>query len=200
LNEIYKLSDPLQAMPIEGSILPETYNYTYGTSRIDLLARMQKAQSDLIDELWDGRDADLPIDTKEDAIILASIVERETGVSGERAHVAGAFMNRLRRGIRLQSDPTIIYGIDSKGFLDRGIRRSEIADKNNPYNTYQIDRLPPGPIAHPGRASIEAVLHPMKTDDLYFVADGTGGHAFAKTLAEHERNVANWRKIESANK
>ncbi|MDG1437966.1 MAG: endolytic transglycosylase MltG [Emcibacteraceae bacterium] len=200
LNELYNLTDPLEAMPIEGSILPETYNYTYGTSRIELLQQMQKAQSDLVDELWEGRDDDLPIDTKEDAIILASIVERETGIAGERAHVAGAFMNRLRRGIRLQSDPTIIYGIDPKGFLGRGLRRSEIADADNPYNTYQINRLPPGPIAHPGRESIEAVLHPLKTEDIYFVADGSGGHVFAKTLAQHKKNVVNWRKIEAANK
>jgi UPF0755 protein len=200
LNEIYKLTDPLETMPAEGSILPETYNYTNGTSRIDLLARMQKAQADLLAELWDGRDDDLPFDTIAEAIILASIVERETGVAEERAHVAGAFMNRLRNGIRLQSDPTIIYGIDHRGFLDRGIRRSELADKNNPYNTYQIDRFPPTPIAHPGRASIEAVLHPMQTDDIYFVADGKGGHVFAATLAEHNRNVANWRRIEATNK
>jgi UPF0755 protein len=200
LNELYNLTDPLEAMPIEGSILPETYNYTLGTSRIDLLAQMQKAQSDLIDELWNGRDDDLPIDTKEDAIILASIVERETGIASERSHVAGAFINRLNKGIRLQSDPTIIYGIDPKGFLGRGLRRSEIADAENPYNTYQINRLPPGPIAHPGRASIEAVLHPMKTEDIYFVADGSGGHVFSKTLAEHKRNVANWRRVEAANK
>lgn len=196
LNELYSLSDPIETLPAEGSILPETYNYTYGTSRRDLLSRMQQSQSDLINELWNNRSPDLPFDTVEEAIILASIVERETGLPEERAHVAGVFVNRLKRGIRIQSDPTIIYGISPKGFLDRGIRRSELNDKTNPYNTYQIDGLPPTPIAHPGRAAIEAVLNPMKTDDIYFVADGTGGHAFAATLAEHQRNVANWRKIE----
>ena len=196
LNELYSLSDPIETLPAEGSILPETYNYTYGTSRRDLLSRMQQSQSDLINELWNNRSPDLPFDTVEEAIILASIVERETGLPEERAHVAGVFVNRLKRGIRIQSDPTIIYGISQKGFLDRGLRRSEIEDKDNPFNTYQIDGLPPTPIAHPGRASIEAVLNPMATDDIYFVADGSGGHAFAATLAEHQRNVANWRKIE----
>ena len=196
LNELYTLSDPIEMLPAEGSILPETYNYTYGTSRRDLLSRMQESQTKLIDELWNDRNPDLPFDTIEEAIILASIVERETGLPEERAHVAGVFVNRMKRGIRIQSDPTIIYGISPKGFLDRGIRRSELKDKENPYNTYQIDGLPPTPIAHPGRASIEAVLNPMQTDDIYFVADGTGGHAFAATLAEHQRNVANWRKIE----
>lgn len=200
LNELYTLSDPLEVLPSEGSILPETYNYTYGTSRIDLLKRMQDSQAQLIDELWDGRDPNLPFETVEEAIILASIVERETGLPKERAHVAGVFVNRMRRGIRIQSDPTIIYGIDQRGFLDRGLRRSELNDKTNPYNTYQIDGLPPTPIAHPGRAAIEAVLRPMQTDDVYFVADGTGGHVFAPTLAEHQRNVANWRRIERERK
>ena len=200
LNSIETLSDEIKAPPIEGSILPETYHYTLGTSRFDLLARMQEQQLILLDQLWDKRDPDLPFDTVEEAIILASIVERETGIAEERAHIAGVFVNRLRRSIRLQSDPTIIYGIDPRGFLDRGLRRSEIADKDNPYNTYQINRLPPTAIAHPGRESIKAVLHPMATDDVYFVADGTGGHVFAKTLREHQNNVAKWRKIEASNK
>jgi UPF0755 protein len=196
LNELYTLSDPIEALPAEGSILPETYNYTYGTSRLDLLSRMQESQTQLVEELWDKRAPDLPFQTIEEAIILASIVERETGLPEERAHVAGVFINRMRRGIRMQSDPTIIYGIDQRGFLENGLRRSEIDDKDNSYNTYQIDGLPPTPIAHPGRAAIAAVLNPMQTDDLYFVADGTGGHVFAPTLAEHQRNVANWRRIE----
>jgi UPF0755 protein len=157
---------------------------------------MQESQTQLVEELWDKRAPDLPFQTIEEAIILASIVERETGLPEERAHVAGVFINRMRRGIRMQSDPTIIYGIDQRGFLDSGLRRSEIDDKDNSYNTYQIDGLPPTPIAHPGRAAIAAVLNPMQTDDLYFVADGTGGHVFAPTLAEHQRNVANWRRIE----
>ena len=200
LNGIENLGDAIEAPPIEGSILPETYHYTHGTSRFDLLMRMQEQQLILLDQLWDGRDPDLPFDSIDEAIILASIVERETGVPEERAHIAGVFVNRLRRSIRLQSDPTIIYGIDPKGFLDRGLRRSELDDKENPYNTYQINGLPPTAIAHPGRASIEAVLHPLQTDDVYFVADGTGGHVFAKTLTEHQKNVTQWRRIENERK
>jgi peptidoglycan lytic transglycosylase G len=197
LNGIENLSDTIEAPPIEGSILPETYHYTHGTSRFDLLSRMQEQQLVLLDQLWDHRDPDLPFDSIDEAIILASIVERETGLPEERAHIAGVFINRLRRSIRLQSDPTIIYGIDPKGFLERGLRRSELDDRENPYNTYQINGLPPTAIAHPGRASIEAVLHPMQTDDVYFVADGTGGHVFAKTLNEHRKNVVQWRRIEN---
>lgn len=198
LNSIENLTDTIEALPIEGSILPESYNYTHATSRFDLLMRMQEQQFIVLESIWDGRDPGLPFDTVEEALTLASIVERETALPEERAHIAGVFINRLKNSIRLQSDPTIIYGIDRKGFLDRGLRRSEIEDKDNPYNTYQIDRLPPGPIAHPGRAAIEAVLNPMETDDFYFVADGTGGHVFAKTLAEHQKNVAKWREIESS--
>jgi UPF0755 protein len=200
LNPIENLTDIIEALPIEGSILPESYNYTRGTSRFDLLMRMQEQQFILLERMWAGRDPTLPLGSVDEVITLASIVERETALPGERAHIAGVFINRLRRGIRLQSDPTIIYGIDRKGFLDRGLRRSEIEDKDNPYNTYQIDRLPPSPIAHPGRASIEAVLNPMDTNDVYFVADGSGGHVFAETLAEHTKNVAKWRRIEAANR
>ena len=200
LNSIENLTDTIEEPPIEGSILPESYNYTRGTSRFDLLMRMQEQQFILLERLWDARDPTLPLDSVDEVITLASIVERETGLPEERAHIAGVFVNRMRRGIRLQSDPTIIYGIDQKGFLDRGLRRSEIEDKDNPYNTYQIDRLPPSPIAHPGRASIESVLHPMDTNDVYFVADGSGGHVFAETLAEHQKNVAAWRKIEGSRK
>ena len=200
LNAVENLTDVIEELPIEGSILPESYLYTHATSRFDILMRMQEQQMEVLDQLWDKRAEDLPFDTVEEALILASIVERETGVPEERPHIAGVFVNRLRRSIRLQSDPTIIYGIDRKGFLDRGLRRSEIADKDNPYNTYQINKLPPTAIAHPGRASIEAVLNPIETDDIYFVADGIGGHAFAKTLNEHQKNVAKWRKIEASNK
>lgn len=200
LNTIENLTDPIEVLPTEGSLLPESYNYTHGTSRQALLSRMRNDQQVLLNRLWKNRDPGLPFDTIEEALILASIVERETAVPGERSHVAGVFMNRLHKGIRLQSDPTIIYGIDRKGFLDRGLRRSEIANKENLYNTYQINRLPPSPIAHPGRAAIEAVLHPMETNDIYFVADGTGGHVFAETLAQHKRNVAAWRKIEASNR
>ena len=198
LGEMFRLTGEVETLPAEGSLLPETYNYTLGTSRLGLINRMQSDQQILVDMLWENRQQGLPINSKEEAVILASIVERETGVPEERAHVAGVFINRLNRGMRLQSDPTIIYGITHKGTLNRGIRRSELNDVHNPYNTYQIDGLPPTPIAHPGRDAIEAVLNPMITDDLYFVADGTGGHVFAATLAEHKRNVANWRKIEAS--
>ena len=200
LNSIENLSGEIEELPIEGSIMPESYLYTYNTNRSDILMRMQLNQRALVDQLWLNRGDDLPFNTVGEAIILASIVERETGLARERPHIAGVFINRLRRSIRLQSDPTIIYGIDRKGFLDRGLRRSEIEDKTNPYNTYQIKRLPPTAIAHPGRASIEAVLNPMQTNDIYFVADGTGGHVFAETLKQHKKNVTQWRKIEDSRK
>jgi UPF0755 protein len=182
--------------PPEGVLLPETYSFTRGTTRAELVALMQKAASDLMAELWPGRAENLPVKTPAEAIILASIVEKETGVASERPRVAAVFVNRLRKSMRLQSDPTIIYGlIGGKGALGRPIRRSEI-DRPTPYNTYQIDGLPPTPIANPGRASIEAVLNPPETDEYYFVADGTGGHAFSRTLAEHQRRVQEWRRIE----
>lgn len=182
--------------PAEGSLLPDTYLFTRGTDRGELLSRMRTAQNKFLDNLWQQRNEDLPIKSKQEALILASIVEKETGVAGERPHIAGVFINRLKKGMPLQSDPTIIYGLlAGEGKLGRGIRQSEL-DKETPYNTYKIKGLPPTPIAHPGRAAIEAVLKPKQTDDLYFVADGTGGHIFAKTLKQHNRNVANWRKIE----
>ena len=200
LNSIENLSDTIEELPIEGSILPDTYNYINGASRIGILSRMQKQQQDLLKILWGSRDPDLPLENINEAIILASIVERETGLPEERRHIAGVFINRLLRSIRLQSDPTVIYGINKKGFLSRGLKRSELNDNKNFYNTYKIDGLPPSPIAHPGKASIEAVLHPMLTDDIYFVADGTGGHAFAVSLNEHQKNVREWRKIEATKK
>ncbi len=184
--------------PGEGTLLPETYNFTRGMTRKAIIGSMREAQQRLLDELWPKRRKNLPITSREEAIILASIVEKETGQDSERAHIAGVFINRLEKGMRLQSDPTIIYGlVGGKGSLGRGIRLSELT-KKTPYNTYVIKGLPPGPIANPGKAAIAAVLQPMKTDDLFFVADGTGGHAFAKTLKEHRANVAKWRKIESA--
>ncbi len=183
-------------MPPEGSLLPETYNFNRGATRALIVARMQASAVALMNELWPRRAANLPIATPREALILASIVEKETGLAAERPKVAAVFVNRLRKSMRLQSDPTIIYGITGgKGPLGRPIRRSEL-DRATPYNTYQVDGLPPTPIANPGRASIEAVLNPPATRDLYFVADGTGGHAFASTLAEHERHVARWRRIE----
>ena len=157
---------------------------------------MATAQTALLDRLWDDRAENLPFDTREEAIILASVVEKETGVGAERPEVASVFVNRLRRGMRLESDPTIIYGISRGVALGRGLRRSEIDNAENAWNTYQIPRLPPTPIANPGTESIAAVLNPAEGTALFFVADGTGGHAFADTYAEHQRNVANWRRIE----
>ncbi len=179
----------------EGELLPETYAFHRGDSRDDVLERMVKAQDDLIARIWDGRATELPIATPEEAIILASIVEKETAVPEERDRIAAVFVNRLKRGMRLESDPTIIYGLTGGEPLGRGLRLSELR-KETPYNTYVIRGLPPTPIANPGGASIKAVLNPADTDDLFFVADGSGGHAFATNLRDHERNVAQWRRVE----
>ena len=182
-------------LPAEGALLPETYLFIRGTTRADIVAKMQKAQQELLDELWAKRVPGLPIKTKEEAVVLASIVEKETSVPAERPHIASVFVNRLRLGMKLQSDPTIIYGI-TKGYpLGRRIRQSEI-DRPTPYNTYAIAGLPPQPICNPGKDSIAAVLQPADTKDLYFVADGTGGHVFAASSDQQVRNVAKWRKIE----
>lgn len=182
-------------VPAEGSLLPETYVFNRGMTRKELVARMQADHTRVLDELWVGRAQNLPFATKEDAVILASIVEKETGVASERPRVAAVFVNRLRKGMKLQSDPTIIYGLTKGVPLGRGIRQSEL-EKPTPYNTYVIVGLPPTPIANPGKASLAAVMNPAQTEDLFFVADGTGGHAFAATLAEHEKNVQKWREIE----
>jgi len=196
------LEGEIAEAPPEGALLPETYQVVRGTSRQALLDRMAEAQTALVDRLWETRAEGLPFDTKEQAIILASIVEKETGLPEERARVAAVFVNRLKRGMPLESDPTIIYGISQGEPLvnaageRRGIRRSELDNAANPYNTYHIRGLTPGPICNPGADSIAAVLNPATTNDLFFVADGTGGHAFAATLAEHNRNVARWRRIE----
>lgn len=186
--------DPVEAPP-EGSLLPDTYMVTRGDTRAAVLARMQKAQADLLAELWPLRAEGLPLASPEAAVILASIVEKETGVASERPRVAAVFVNRLRVPMRLQSDPTIIYGISKGVPLGRGLRRSEI-DAVTPYNTYQIDGLPPTPIANPGREAIAAVLNPPQSRELFFVADGTGGHTFSETYAEHNRAVQRWRQIE----
>jgi len=185
------------AIPAEGSLLPETYKFSRGTTREQIVDQMRRAHERAIAEIWARRSSDLPIGTPEEFVTLASIVEKETGKADERPLVAAVFINRLRQNIRLQSDPTIIYGLfgGAGNPPDRPIFRSDI-DKPTPYNTYLIDGLPPGPIANPGRAALEAVANPSRTDDLYFVADGTGGHVFATTLAEHNRNVARWRWIE----
>lgn len=184
--------------PAEGTMLPETYAYQRGEDRDAVVQRTLDAHEALLDELWEKRAADLPFDTQEEAIILASIVEKETAVADERPRVAAVFVNRMKRRMRLQSDPTIIYGITGGEPLGRGIRRSELDNTENPYNTYRINGLPPTPIANPGKDSIAAVLNPADTNDLYFVADGTGGHVFASNLRDHNANVARWRQIEQA--
>lgn len=186
-----------ETLPEEGMLVADTQKFSRGTTRAELIRTMEAQQRAIIEETWANRRADLPIEDINEFVTLASIVEKETAVPNERSRVAGVFINRLRKGMKLQSDPTIIYGLfggEGKP-SDRPIYRSDI-DKPTPYNTYQIVGLPPGPIAIPGRAALEAVANPSVTDDLYFVADGTGGHVFAKTLAEHNANVRRWREIE----
>ncbi|MEM9168588.1 MAG: endolytic transglycosylase MltG [Pseudomonadota bacterium] len=190
-----KLTGEISLEPAEGALLPETYAFTRGESRDAIVSRMADAQTELLDALWEGRATELPYTTRREAIILASIVEKETGAADERRRVAAVFVNRLKRGMRLESDPTIIYGLTGGEPLGRGIRESELR-KETPYNTYRVAGLPPTPIANPGREAIEAVLDPMQTEELFFVADGNGGHAFAETLQEHNANVAKWRRIE----
>ena len=191
------LSGDVKAVPAEGTLAPFSYDVVAGDGREALLSQMTTLQSQILADLWAGRAADLPIKTPEEALILASIIEKETGVAQERERVASIFVNRLREGMRLQTDPTVIYGItNGEAVLGRGLRQSELR-RETPYNTYVIVGLPPTPIANPGRASIEAALHPEESDYLYFVADGTGGHAFARTLTEHNENVAKWRAIEA---
>lgn len=183
---------PSEPVP-EGSLLPETYHYVYGDSRADLVARMRKAQSDLLAELWSRRAEGLPLKSPAEAVILASIVEAETPIPAERARVAGVYINRLRRGMKLQADPTVAYGITKgEAELPRALSRADLAQAT-PWNTYVIDGLPPTPINHPGRASLEAVMQPETHDFLYFVADGKGGHLFAASYEQHLRNVAAYR-------
>jgi UPF0755 protein len=196
LDKAEGLYGEIETRPAEGTLLPETYHYSWGDNRQAVVDRMRSGMKKALDDSWAHRAANLPFKTKEEAVVLASIVERETGIASERPHVAAVFINRLRHGMKLQSDPTVIYGLsDGKGVLDHPLTKADLAAKH-PYNTYLIDGLPPAPIANPGHASLQAVMHPDKSDDLYFVADGSGGHAFAKTLTEHNRNVANWRRVE----
>ncbi|MEM1383116.1 MAG: endolytic transglycosylase MltG [Pseudomonadota bacterium] len=191
------LTGEIAEVPPEGTLAPDTYFVTRGESRQTVLDRMSEAQRARVAEIWENADRDaLPITSAEELVILASIVEKETGVAAERPQVASVFVNRLRRGMRLQSDPTVVYGVtEGKGPLGRGLRRSEL-DRRTPWNTYQIDRLPVTAIANPGLAALQAVVNPAVTNYLYFVADGTGGHAFAETLDAHNRNVRRWRAIE----
>ena len=183
-------------VPPEGSLMPDTYKFTRGATRQQMLAQMTRVQERTVADVWSRRVPGLPIETPEAFVTLASIVEKETGRADERPRVAAVFLNRLERGMRLQSDPTVLYGIfGGEGRPpDRPIYQSDL-DRVTPYNTYRISGLPPGPIANPGRAALEAVANPSRTDELFFVADGTGGHAFATTLEEHNRNVARWRQI-----
>jgi UPF0755 protein len=194
------LAGEIKDFPKEGSLLPETYKFVRGFSRADLVRKMQENQKRAVDQIWSHRASDLPLRSPYELVTLASIVEKETGKAEERPHVASVFVNRLQRRMRLQSDPTIVYGlVGGKGTLGRGITRSEL-ERPTAYNTYTIDGLPPGPIANPGRAALDAVANPTRTQDLYFVADGTGGHVFAETLEQHSRNVQKWRVIEKATK
>lgn len=196
LRENDVLVGEINEIPKEGSLLPETYKFTRGMTRAQLIERMQQDQARVLREVWNRRAADLPVKSPQEMVVLASIVEKETGKADERSRVAGVFINRLNRNMKLQSDPTIVYGlVGGKGTLGRGIMRSEI-EQATPYNTYVIPALPPGPISNPGRAALEAVANPSRTRELYFVADGTGGHVFADTLEQHNRNVVRWRQIE----
>ena len=192
LDAVSSLTGTIEVLPAEGSLLPETYYYSFADSRQDIIDRMRHSMQSGLASLWAQRQEGLPLTSSQDAVILASIVEKETSINGERRHIAGVFMNRLRQGMPLQSDPTIIYGISGGEPLGRGLRRSEIKDKTA-YNTYHFKGLPPGPISNPGIKAIAAVLNPLKTEDIFFVADGTGGHAFAATYKEHQKNVRAWR-------
>jgi UPF0755 protein len=184
-------------VPPEGSLAPDSYEVRKGDDRGALLARMSAAQEKLVAAAWEARSDELPIDSPEELLILASLIEKETGVSDERRQVSSVFVNRINKGMHLQTDPTVIYGITKgEGVLGRGLRRSELRAET-PYNTYVIAGMPPTPIANPGRASLMAAANPDETPYIFFVADGTGGHAFAVTLDEHNRNVAVWRQIEA---
>ena len=186
----------VKEIPREGSLMPDTYSFERGYTRLSVLSRMAKMQTKAIEEVWKGRAPDLPIKSPGEMVTLASIVEKETGKADERSHVAGVFVNRLEKHMRLESDPTIVYGLAlGKGTLGRSITKADL-NQSTPYNTYIIDGLPPGPICNPGRAALEAVANPARSKDLYFVADGTGGHVFAETFDQHLKNVAHWRQIE----
>jgi UPF0755 protein len=196
LNSDPTLTGEITEVPPEGSLMPDTYKFTRGATRQQMIEQMERVQSRVVQEVWARRAPGLPVATPEEFVTLASIVERETGRADERPRVAAVFINRLNKGMRLQSDPTVIYGLFGGDGLPSGrpLYRSDL-EKPNSYNTYQITGLPPSPIANPGRAALEAVANPSRTNELYFVADGTGGHAFAATLDEHNRNVARWRQI-----
>jgi UPF0755 protein len=196
LAEIDFLAGNIREIPKEGTLLPDTYNFPRGATREQAIQRMQQAHARVLKEIWDRRSAEVPVKSPEALVTLASIVEKETGRPDERSRVAAVFVNRMRQRMKLQSDPTIIYGlVGGKGTLGRPIMRSEI-DQPTPYNTYVVEGLPPGPIANPGRASLEATASPARTKELFFVADGSGGHAFAENLQQHQQNVTKLRAFE----
>jgi UPF0755 protein len=197
VNGVDGLVGEAKDVPPEGSLLPETYHFSYGDDRAALVGRMQADMRAMVTELWENRAEDLPLNTPEEGVVLASIIEKETGVAAERDVVASVFVNRLRQGMKLQSDPTVVFALtEGKAPLGRALTRKDW-QVDHPYNTYRIEALPPGPIANPGRAAVEAALNPAETKFIFFVADGSGGHAFAETLKEHNRNVARWRKIKA---
>jgi len=200
INEAPNMSGKITSDVKEGELLPETYEYTHNYDRQKLVERMKASMQKALDEAWEKRADNLPIKSKEEALILASIIEKETGVSSERERVAGVFINRLNKGMRLQTDPTVIYAITKGEYvLERLLSRKDLKS-DSPYNTYENFGLPPTPIANPGKKSVEAALNPMQTDEYYFVADGTGGHKFSATLKEHNKAVQKWRKISRENK
>jgi UPF0755 protein len=201
LVEKPELQGRIVAIPEEGSLSPDTYRFARGYSREQLIDLMKRTQEKRLAEAWAKRSEDLPIKTPKELVILASIVEKETSKPEERARIAAVFVNRLRKGMRLETDPTILYGLyGGKAWTEsRTLTRADLAAPN-PYNTYRINGLPPGPIANPGRAAMEAVANPTRSNELFFVADGTGGHAFAETFEEHQRNVQRWRQIEQSRK
>jgi len=199
LLENTALTGQIKEIPREGTLLPETYRFTRGMTREQIIQRMQQAHRRVLQDVWEHRMPDLPVKTPEQLVTLASIVEKETGRPDERTRVAAVFVNRLKTKMRLQSDPTIIYGLTGgKGSLGRPIQKNEI-EQPTPYNTYVIDGLPPGPIANPGRASLEAAANPARTKEIYFVADGSGGHVFSDNYTEHQKNVARLRGLEHSN-
>ena len=196
LNQDDLLTGDAPPVPAEGALLPDTYKYERGTTRSAMVRKMQEEQRALVDQIWKQRSANLPLKSPAEMVTLASIVEKETGQADERPHVASVFINRLQKNMRLQSDPTVIYGmVGGKGKLDRALTSADLTQPTR-FNTYTISGLPPSPIANPGKAAMQAVATPLATKDLYFVADGTGGHAFAPTLDEHNKNVAKWRQFQ----
>ncbi|MDE1153068.1 MAG: endolytic transglycosylase MltG [Micavibrio sp.] len=196
VNNAPAMNGGIETIPAEGTLLPETYNYTYGESRTKLVDRMARNMQTVLAQLWKTHADGILLKTPQEAVTLASIVEKETGLAAERPRIAGVFMNRLHTGMPLQSDPTVIYAVTmGKMKMDRSLTRADL-ELSSPYNTYQVNTLPPGPIANPGKASLEAVMHPEANGFFFFVADGSGGHAFARTNDEHVANVAKWRQLQ----